>query len=286
MEGSREGSGAGGPAHGRPGVAARSVLRVLTLNIWNRHDPWEARLGLIRKGVRELAPDVVGLQEVMWYEGRSLADSIAEGLGYEVAFGAAHDLGGGVLFGNAVLSRWPVARSQAFPLPTGETDEKRSILFAELASPHGVLPFFVTHLNWKFHHGAVREAQVAAVAEIVMREAPMEGPPPVVVGDFNAQPEATEIRFMKGLHALNQKSVYFADTFDQTGKGPGFTFDPVRNPFAAVTNEYPRRIDYIFVRGPDKQGRGKPLSSRVVFEEVEDGVAASDHYGVLSEISM
>ncbi|WP_437774342.1 endonuclease/exonuclease/phosphatase family protein [Sorangium sp. So ce1097] len=286
MEGSREGSGAGGPAHGRPGVAARNVLRVLTLNIWNRHDPWEARLGLIRKGVRELAPDVVGLQEVMWYEGRSLADSIAEGLGYEVAFGAAHDLGGGVLFGNAVLSRWPVARSQAFPLPTGETDEKRSILFAELASPHGVLPFFVTHLNWKFHHGAVREAQVAAVAEIVMREAPMEGPPPVVVGDFNAQPEATEIRFMKGLHALNQKSVYFADTFDQTGKGPGFTFDPVRNPFAAVTNEYPRRIDYIFVRGPDKQGRGKPLSSRVVFEEVEDGVAASDHYGVLSEISV
>ncbi|WP_437961888.1 endonuclease/exonuclease/phosphatase family protein [Sorangium sp. So ce119] len=286
MEGPREGSGAGGSAHGRAGVAARNSLRVLTLNIWNRHDPWEARLGLIRKGVRELAPDIVGLQEVMSYEGRSLADDIAEGLGYEVAFGPAHELGGGVLFGNAVLSRWPVARSQAFPLPTGETDEKRAILLAELASPHGVLPFFVTHLNWKFHHGAVREAQVAAVAEIVLREAPMEGLPPVVVGDFNAQPEATEIRFMKGLHALNQKSVYFADTFDQTGKGPGFTFDPVRNPFAAVTNEYPRRIDYIFVRGPDKQGRGKPLSSRVVFEEIEDGVAASDHYGVLSEISM
>ncbi|XYH93024.1 endonuclease/exonuclease/phosphatase family protein [Sorangium sp. So ce1128] len=286
MERPREGSGAGGSAHEGSGIAARNSLRVLTLNIWNRHDPWEARLGLIRKGVRELAPDVVGLQEVMSYEGRSLADGIAEGLGYEVAFGPAHDLGGGVLFGNAVLSRWPIARSQAFPLPTGETDEKRSLLFAELASPRGVLPFFVTHLNWKFHHGAVREAQVAAAAEIVMREAPMEGLPPIVVGDFNAQPEATEIRFMKGLHALNQKSVYFADTFAQTGEGPGFTFDPVRNPFAAITNEYPRRIDYIFVRGPDKQGRGKPLSSRVVLQEIEDGVVASDHYGVLSEISI
>lgn len=271
---------------GDAGAVARSFLRVLTLNIWNRHDPWEARLGLIRKGVRELDPDVVGLQEVLSHEGRSLADDIAEGLGYEVAFGAAHDLGGGVLFGNAVLSRWPIGRSHAFPLPTGETDEKRSILLAELASPRGVLPFFVTHLNWKFHHGVVREAQVAAVAEIVMREAPMEGLPPIVVGDFNAQPESAEIRFLKGLQSLNQKSVYFADTFDQTGEGHGFTFDPVRNPFAAITNEYPRRIDYVFVRGPDKQGRGKPLSSRVVFEELEDGVAASDHYGVLSEISI
>ncbi|WP_441285693.1 endonuclease/exonuclease/phosphatase family protein [Sorangium sp. KYC3313] len=286
MERPREGSGISGSPHGGSGIRVRSSLRVLTLNIWNRHDPWEARLELIREGLRELDPDVVGLQEVLSHEGRSLADDIADGLGYEVAFGAAHDLGGGVLFGNAVLSRWPIARSQAFPLPTGETDEKRSILLAELGSPHGAIPFFVTHLNWKFHHGAVREAQVAAVADIVMREAPMEGLPPIVVGDFNAQPEATEIRFMKGLHALNQKSVYFADTFDQAGKGPGFTFDPVRNPFAAITNEYPRRIDYVFVRGPDAQGRGKPLSSRVVFEEIRNGVAASDHYGVLSEISM
>ncbi|WP_104983007.1 endonuclease/exonuclease/phosphatase family protein [Sorangium cellulosum] len=286
MDRPREGSGIRDAMQSSSGIVVRHSLRVLTLNIWNRHDPWEARLALIRRGLGELSPDLVGLQEVLSHDGRSLAHSIAEGLGYEVAFGMAHDLGGNVLFGNAVLSRWPIARSQTFPLPTGETDEKRALLFAEIDSPHGALPFFVTHLNWKFHHGAVREAQVAAVADVVMREAPMEGLPPIVVGDFNAQPESTEIRFLKGLHALNQKSVYFADTFDQTGKGPGFTFDPLRNPFAAITHEYPRRIDYVFVRGPDKQVRGKPISSRVVLDEVEDGVAASDHYGVLSEISI
>jgi endonuclease/exonuclease/phosphatase family metal-dependent hydrolase len=53
-----------------------------------------------------------------------------------------------------------------------------------------------------------------------------------------------------------------------------------------VTHEHPRRIDYIFVRGPDKRVRGKPLSSRVVFEEAPQGVTASDHYGVYSEISV
>lgn len=286
MERPQEGAGSAGPLERGSGKGGQSSLRVLTLNIWNRQGPWEARLDLIRRGLRELAPDVVGLQEVLSFEGRSLADTIGEGLGYHAAFGMAHDLGGGVLFGNAALSRWPITRSQVFPLPAGESEENRSILLSEIASPHGKLPFFVTHLNWKFHHGAVREAQVAVVAETVMREAPMEGLPPIVVGDFNAQPEATEIRFMKGLHALNQKSVYFADAFDQAGQGPGYTFDPVRNPFAAITHEYPRRIDYIFVRGPDKRVRGKPLAAKVVFDEVEGGVAASDHYGVYAEISI
>lgn len=275
-------------------------LRVLTLNIWNRQGPWEERLPLIREGIRALDPDLVGLQEVVRYENRSQADTIAEGLGYSVAFGVAHPLGGGVEFGNAVLSRWPIERHEVFPLPTSGTDERRSMLLAELASPYGRIPFFVTHLNWKLHHGAVREGQVTALVEIVMREAPVERPstaggstggaldrlPPVIVGDFNAEPDATEIRFLRGLQAIGGKSVYFADTFGQAGVGPGFTFDATRNPFAALTHEYPRRIDYIFVRGPDKRVRGKPLASRVVLDAVVGGVAASDHYGVYSEISI
>jgi endonuclease/exonuclease/phosphatase family metal-dependent hydrolase len=263
-------------------------LRVLTLNIWNRQGPWEARLELIRQGIRRLDPDLVGLQEVIWYEGRSQADAIAEGLGFDVAFGVAHHVGGGVEFGNAALSRWPIARREVFPLPTGGTDENRSVLLAEVASPRGKIPFFVTHLNWKLHQGSVREAQVAAVAEIVMGEAPVhaEGPPPVLVGDFNAEPEATEIRFLRGLHSLGGRSVFFADAFGQTGGGPGYTFDATRNPFAAMTHEPPRRIDYIFVRGPDKRVRGKPLAARVVLDEIVDGATASDHYGVYAEVSI
>ncbi|MCC6556177.1 MAG: endonuclease/exonuclease/phosphatase family protein [Polyangiaceae bacterium] len=275
-------------------------LRVLTLNIWNRQGPWEERLPLIREGIRALEPDVVGLQEVLWYEGTSQAHAIAEGLGYEVAFGVAHRLGGGVEFGNAALSRWPIARTEVFPLPNGGSEEHRSLLLAEIAAPRGRLPLFVTHLNWKFHHGAVREAQVTAIADIVIREAPVEGAaiadpparsgedllPPVLVGDFNAEPDAAEIRFLRGLQSLGGRSVYFADTFGIAGAGPGFTFDARRNPFAAPTHEPPRRIDYVFVRGPDRRVRGKPLASRVVLDEVTAGVAASDHYGVCSEISI
>jgi endonuclease/exonuclease/phosphatase family metal-dependent hydrolase len=261
-------------------------LRVLTLNIWNRQGPWEERLPLIRAGVADLAPDLVGLQEVIDNCGRTQADDIREGLGYETTFGAAHDHGSGIRFGNAVLSRWPITRTEVFQLPTGESGEHRSLLFAEIDSPHGKIPFFVTHLNWMLHHGVIREQQVARVAALVKEHAPIRGLPPILVGDFNAEPESAEIRFMRGLQSLAGTSTYFADCFGLTGEGPGYTFDGRRNPFAAFAHEPPRRIDYIFVRGPDQRVRGEPLSARVVLEQVHDGIAATDHYGVLAEVSI
>ena len=103
---------------------------------------------------------------------------------------------------------------------------------------------------------------------------------------FDPSVTSSEIRFLKGLQSLQGKSVYFADCFEQVGKGEGVTFDGVRNKFAEQYHEHPRRIDYVFSRGPDKSVRGKPLFAKVVFDEPKDGVFASDHFGVLAEISM
>jgi endonuclease/exonuclease/phosphatase family metal-dependent hydrolase len=110
--------------------------------------------------------------------------------------------------------------------------------------------------------------------------------PPILCGDFNAEPDADEIRYLSGFTTLEGRSVYFADCFRVAGDGSnGHTFCR-RNPYAASVREPDRRIDYIFVRGPDKQGRGEPLTCRVVFDQPNaDGVFASDHFGVLAEIS-
>ena len=105
----------------------------------------------------------------------------------------------------------------------------------------------------------------------------------MLVGNFNAEPAADEVRYLKGLCSLGGRSVYFADTFGIVGRGDGVTFTN-RNPFASDLREPDRRIDYIFVRGPDKQLRGEPLTARVVCTQPEGDVFPSDHFGVYAEI--
>lgn len=269
------------------------ALRVLTLNIWNRNDPWAERLTAIRAGVEEHQPDLIGLQEVLKSRDPSLGPGqenlIASGLGYETVFGAAWEMGG-VDFGNAILSRWPILRSRVFPLPSAGAEESRCLLFAEIDAPFGKIPFFVTHLSWRPHEGHIREAQVRKLTDHIEELFPFdparssESFPPVLVGDFNAEPEADEIRFLRGHCSLGGKSVHFTDAFAHAGDGSlGATFSR-RNPFAAPLREPDRRIDYIFVRGLDAQGRGEPCEARVVFDEPFQGVFPTDHFGVLATL--
>jgi endonuclease/exonuclease/phosphatase family metal-dependent hydrolase len=279
-------------------------LRVLTLNVWNRSGPWETRRALIQRGLGELGADLIGLQEVVQDRaGHTLAHEIAEGSVHHVVFGGAQSWGPDVEFGNAILSRWPIVETANFLLPVAELgtgadiEEHRALLFALIDAPWGRVPFFVTHLSWKLHQGYAREAQCLAIArhvdELTTRLAGEKAGllPAILVGDFNAEPTAAEIRFLTGLQTLGAagfppRSTYFADAFGWVGEGPAATFDRDRNPFAVAAREPPRRIDYVFVRGPNEFGRGEPISARVVLDQVEDGVAPSDHFGVLAEITV
>ena len=279
-----------------------TVLRVATINVWNKSGPWLARLPLIRKELERLQPEVVGLQEVLRFRPDNEADAplttsndqateIADGLGFHLAYSVASDYGNGLKFGNAVFSRHPILEQRSFQLPGLDSGESRSLLYALCDTPHGRLPVFVTHLNWKFHHGSVRQRQVAFIAERIAEVAPIDGPllPPVLMGDFNAAPDADEIRFLTGLCALEGKTVYFADAWVFAGEGPGHTFDRA-NDYAVKAREPSRRIDYIFVRGPDRQFRGEPMHAEVAFNaSVRSGaetVWPSDHFGVYADLAI
>jgi endonuclease/exonuclease/phosphatase family metal-dependent hydrolase len=273
------------------------VLRVLTLNCWNIAPPFEARMALIRRAVETLRPDVIGFQEIIVrQEGFDQAAVMLDGLGYEWAFGAAwrwNDDDGGPLphdhpradaFGNVVASRWPIRATAVEALPGAETGERRSLLAARIETPDGPLAVCSTHLNWKLDHGWVRERQVLAVAEMVRGWADDAGPlPPIVVGDFNAEPDSTEIRFLTGLATLAGRSAYFQDAWRVAGDGgPGCTWDN-RNAYAALGFEPTRRIDYVFVGAP-REGRGMVERARVVLDEPEGDVFASDHFGVVADL--
>jgi endonuclease/exonuclease/phosphatase family metal-dependent hydrolase len=263
------------------------TFRVATLNIWNRFGPWEQRLAAIRAGVADLDPDLLGLQEVVRLDagvGDDLdqAAVIAEGFGYHVAYSRARDER---WYGNAALSKWPIVRSHVFELPRGGTDERRTLLHAEIASPFGNIPFFVTHLNWKFDEGHVRAAQLREIVSRVESLAKADAFPAILVGDLNADPDSDEIRFLHGLTSLGTgKCVYFQDAFAIAGDGsPGVTYAR-RNPFAAHLREPDRRIDYVLVRGRDERFRGEPLDARVCFDSPLEGTFPSDHFGVVATL--
>jgi len=247
--------------------------RVATLNIWNKSGPWSERLALIRQQLKGLSPDILGLQEVLRLipdeqhppeptPANDQASEIAEGLGYNIAYGIAADYSGGLKFGNALLTRYKILDSRTFRLPGADSGETRSMLYSLLETPWGRQPVFVTHLNWKLHHGAVRVKQAVYAAERIFVLAPVEADflPPVLMGDFNAEPESSGHTYCRD------------------------------NAYALKNGEPNRRIDYIFVRGPDKQMRGEPYNVRRAFEESVPGsdgpVWASDHYGVVCDLRM
>jgi endonuclease/exonuclease/phosphatase family metal-dependent hydrolase len=109
------------------------------------------------------------------------------------------------------------------------------------------------------------------------------------MGDFNADPDSDEIRFLHGRHTLDGTSTYWADAWLYGGDGgPGYTFDR-RNGFAALCHEPPRRIDYIFSRGPDSKFRGEPLLTQLAFCQASAGTTGqiwpSDHFGLYTELA-
>lgn len=272
-------------------------MRVATLNIWNKTGPWQQRTALIRKQLQALDPDILGLQEVLELEAPGVtmnqADELRGTLAHR-AYGAAHDLapsamGGQLHFGNAILSRWPIAHEEVFVLPGhDESDQRRCLLYAVVEAPFGPVDVFVTHLNWKLDEGFIREKQVKAIARIIADKAPDDGRyPPILMGDMNAEPQSDEIRYLGGYTRLGEsRGVRFTDVWDYADERErGFSFDGTRNPFAALVHEHPRRIDYIFVRGPDGEGRGVPKNVRLCFDDPEGEVFPSDHFGVVADLS-
>ncbi|MBJ71579.1 MAG: hypothetical protein CMN31_09590 [Sandaracinus sp.] len=274
-------------------------LRVATLNVWNKSGPWLDRRTLIREQLEELAPDIVGLQEILELRVGDNAMNQADELlpeGFHRAYGASHEMSGSwvpegqhLLFGNALLSRFPIRAHFVHPLPGEDlSDQKRTLLHAVLETPFGVLDVFVTHLNWKLEEGWIRERQVKEIARLIGEKARDDGrSPPLLMGDLNAEPQSDEIRYLGGYTRLGEeRTVRFTDVWSYGGVGPGHTFDTIRNRFAGQYPEPPRRIDYIFVRGPAHDGRGRPMRPRIWAHRDENEIFPSDHFGVACDFAV
>ena len=267
------------------GPLVGGTLRVLSWNLWWQFGPWQERLPAIIETVAAIDPDIACLQEV-WIDpesGDSSAMRIAEQLGFSCEIGSRLVLDG-VGFGNAVLSRWPIAGHDVLALPCPpEVDELRTCVRADIDGPNGPLQVFSTHLNWRFDQSHVRQDQVRAIAAFIAASPPREYPP-ILCGDMNAVPGSDEVRMLTGLAAVPASKLVFHDAWEVAGDGgPGITWSNA-NPHAQRDLEPDRRIDYVFAGWPKRGGRGHVVSCEVVCTEPVGGMVPSDHYGVLATL--
>lgn len=230
-------------------------VRVMTYNLHNGFNT-DGRLDpeSIARTIEQAKPDILGLQEVErgWYIDSSLdlLGWLSQRLRLPYIYGPTAD----PIWGNAVLSRYPIKEWGNVPLPPRDLLLKRGLLWARVDIGSGQeLLFIVTH----FHH-------VEKDAEIRRQQSPElirfwnKRPRTIVVGDFNATPDSQEIAMLR--------EAGLQDAFMAAGQGQGLTW-PSYDPRV--------RIDYIWL-SPDL------AASDLVIPQS----TASDHLGIAVTVNV
>jgi endonuclease/exonuclease/phosphatase family metal-dependent hydrolase len=191
------------------------LLRVVTYNVHKcrgldqRVDP--ARIANV---LQAIDADIIALQEVVSIESRNPADDqarfIAEGLGFDVAFGQNRWHNGG-RYGNVVLTRFPIHVSRNHDLTAGRR-ERRGCLQVDVALEATTLHVFNLHLGTGFIE---RRRQARRLwNEQIFSPTGIKGPR-IVLGDFNEWVRGSVSDLLAGLfeyadirRSLNRSRTY------------------------------------------------------------------------------
>jgi endonuclease/exonuclease/phosphatase family metal-dependent hydrolase len=178
-------------------TSAVSSIRIVTYNIHKcRGMDRQVRPERIARVLRELDADVIALQEVIAEEHGSAeqnqAQFIADVLGgYGVHFGEAR-LHLGAPYGNAILSRVPVVKTQTYDL-TRHGRERRGCLRVDIQCGRQLLHVFDVHLGTSFFER--RHQGRRMISTDVLGSSELNAPT-IVVGDFNEWTRGLATRLM------------------------------------------------------------------------------------------
>jgi endonuclease/exonuclease/phosphatase family metal-dependent hydrolase len=169
-------------------------VRVATYNLHNGFDT-EGRLGMeaIASVIEEIDPDIIALQEISrgWViSGRlDMLSWLSDRLDMPYVFGPTAD----PLWGNAILSRYPILEYAEYDLPPRDLPVKRGLITALVdLGDSDRLQVIATH----FHHiegdSGIRQIQAVATVEVWDGQART-----VLLGDLNAEPDAPEMNILR-----------------------------------------------------------------------------------------
>jgi endonuclease/exonuclease/phosphatase family metal-dependent hydrolase len=211
----------------------------------------------IARVILSVKPDLVALQEVDEKVKRTqMIDQPAELARLtklHVVFGGNIELQGGH-YGNAVLSRFPIARHKNHLLPNIDKSEQRAVIEAELTLPDSKEPLLLlaTHLDFRADERE-RLASAKVLNELVAKQ-PLQ--PALLAGDLNATPESKTLEQLATMWTRANES-----------------------PLATIPVDQPKKqIDYVLYR---------PLYRwKVVDVQVLDEAIASDHRAIFAILEL
>jgi endonuclease/exonuclease/phosphatase family metal-dependent hydrolase len=234
------------------------TLRVLSYNI-HHGEGIDGKLDLerIAKVMLAVKPDLIALQEVDNKTSRTnkvdQAKELASLTKMQVVFGPNIEFGGGS-YGNAILSKYPIKKSQNHHLPNHENGEQRGALSAEIEIP-GVtdhLTFISTH----FDHRPDDTERIASSKYVNHWINKLPNQPMIIAGDFN--------------DIIGSKTLSILDKSWTRTNPESMPTIPVKKPT--------RQIDFILYRP----------KSRFTTEETKvlDEAVASDHRAFFSVVKL
>jgi endonuclease/exonuclease/phosphatase family metal-dependent hydrolase len=262
-------------------------LRVVTMNVLGPANPgWEHRRVLLGRALQRLDADVVALQEVPIGPAPGIVEELL-GPGWHVRqLGRPSDDGVGAVLATRAPHR-PVVELDQRIRPAAEALPWCATSIVELDTAVG--PLLVVHHkpSWEFGAEAEREQQALRAARAV--EEHVGSAHAVVLGDFDATPEAASMQFWRGLRSLDGVSVCYQDAWETVRPhDPGHTFSS-ENPLVRageVATAVSRRIDHVLVRAGAHGPTLRVLACDRVLDHPVEGVWASDHFGVVADLAV
>lgn len=167
-------------------------MKVVTINILADLSLWEERRPLLVKGLSEIRPDILALQEVNLRE--NVAVWLAEKLDLPHIHISPKSGNAGDWEGIAILSRFPLERHATLDLRY----QNRVAQVVQIQSGSQPVLFANGHFYWQPGESDKRLGQVERFQEWLAEAAARLGDPAIVVcGDFNALPEYKSIQKMR-----------------------------------------------------------------------------------------
>ena len=268
------------------GAVPPERLRVLTLNLWGRRGAWAKRRDVLDRGLRALQPDLIAFQESIVTDGD---DQVAELLWseYHLTHHSRRDPDGQ---GISIATRWrpQIVHHVDLQVSPRTADFSCTALVTELAvpKPFGTVVFGNHCPNWQSDHELEREQQAVIAAGHIEQQVADRDVHVVVAGDLTSTPDSANVRFWRGRQSLGGTSVCYDDAWQRTHPDqPGHTFSP-RNPLRSDRwlLDQGRRIDYLFVRCGSTGPTLDVAACSLAFDEPEDGVWVSDHFGIVADL--